>query len=113
MPSSLSASDVTERTVYLERYRAICMGVFESYSTFLLVVLVRWFSGSSTDKSVIAAATQAGLLLSPLVLFTSRRLSWSAPITLSLLLTLASISFLTAAFVATHNTFVLLITDCP
>jgi uncharacterized MAPEG superfamily protein len=86
VPTSPSHSYVTQRTVYLERCRATCMGVFESYSTFLLVVLVRWVAGSSTDKSIIAAATQAGLLLSPLVLFTSRHLRWSAPRTLSLLL---------------------------
>ena len=110
MTTPLSSSQITERTVYLERYRAIAMGIFESYPTFLLVVLVRWFHGSSIDKSIVSSAAQAGLLLSPLMLFLSRRLGWSSPKTLSGVVALSSIAFFGAAFTTSRETFVALTT---
>jgi len=100
---------VIERTVQLERYRAIAAGVFESYSVFILMILVRQFNGTSFDKSVIAAAGTSGLLLTPITLFCSRHLGYSAPRMLALLFGLSSVAFLLAAGVTNTPLFVVLL----
>ena len=110
MSNSLSKSQVIERTVQLERYRAIASGVFESYSVFLLLILVRQFNGTPLDKSIISAAGTSGLLLTPLMLFISRRLGFSSPRMLSLLLGLSSAAFFLAASVSNTSLFVGLLT---
>ena len=104
------SSRVIQRTVQLERYRAIAMGIFESYGTFLLIILVRHFHGTSLDKSIVAAAGTSGLLLSPLLLFVSRNLGFSAPKTLSRLLAISSCAFLVAATMSDPTLFVALVT---
>jgi len=110
MTTHLSPSEVTDRTVYLERYRAIAMGIFESYPTFLLMILVRWFHGNGVDKSIVAAASQGGLLFSPILLFLSRQLRWSSPKILSLLVALSSLSFFGAAITSDPLLFVVFTT---
>ena len=86
------------------------MGIFESYGTFLLIILVRHFHGTSLDKSIVAAAGTSGLLLSPLLLFVSRNLGFSAPKTLSRLLAISSCAFLVAATMSDPTLFVALVT---
>lgn len=86
------------------------MGIFESYPTFVLMVLVRWFHGTALDKSIVAAAAQGGLLLSPLMLFTSRRLGWASPKILSTVIALSSIAFFGAACAPTRELFVIFTT---
>lgn len=110
MTNSLSPSEITDRTVYLERYRAVAMGIFESYPTFLLIILVRWFHGTGLDKSIVAAASQGGLLLSPFVLFISRRLGWSSPTILSSLAGFSALAFFGAAGTSDRVLFVTLTT---
>ena len=74
------------KTVRLERLRAIATGVFESApSTFLLLILVRAFNGTNAEKSMIAAAYQSGLILTPLTLFLTRRFSWAPSQSMALL----------------------------
>lgn len=104
------SSRVIQRTVQLERYRAIAMGIFESYGTFLLIILVRHFHGTSLDKSIVASAGTSGLLLSPVLLFLSRNLGFSAPKTLSRLLAISSCAFLVAATMSEPTLFVALVT---
>lgn len=104
------SSRVIQRTVQLERYRAIAMGIFESYGTFLLIILVRHFHGTSLDKSIVASAGTSGLLLSPVLLFLSRNLGFSAPKTLSRLLAISSCAFLVAATMSEPTFFVALVT---
>ncbi len=86
------------------------MGIFESYGTFLLIILVRHFHGTSLDKSIVASAGTSGLLLSPLLLFLSRNLGFSAPKTLSRLLAISSCAFLVAATMSEPTLFVALVT---
>jgi MFS family permease len=85
------------------------MGIFESYGTFLLIILVRHFHGSGVDKSIVAAAGNSGLLLTPGLLFLSRRLGLSSPKTLSLLLACSSILFFIASSVSSAAVFVTLV----
>ena len=109
MSTSIPSPYITERTVQLERYRSFAMGIFESYGTFLLIILVRHFHGSGVDKSIVAAAGNSGLLLTPGLLFLSRRLGLSSPKTLSLLLACSSILFFIASSVSSAAVFVTLV----
>lgn len=109
MSTSLPSAYVTQRTVQLERYRSFAMGIFESYGTFLLIILVRHFHGSGIDKSIVAAAGNSGLLLTPGLLFFSRRLGFSSPKALSILLGCSSLLFFTAATVNNPTVFVILV----
>ena len=93
MSKHLSPTEVIRRTVQLERYRAIAAGIFESYGVFLLMILVRHFDGTPLDKSVVAAAGTSGLLLTPLMLFLSRKLGLSSPRALSVLFGFSSMAF--------------------
>jgi hypothetical protein len=104
-----STHAVIARTVELERYRAIAAGVFESYSVFILMILVRQFHGTSFDKSVIAAAGTSGLLLTPITLFVSRHLGYSAPRMLALLFGLSSVAFFLAVGATNTSLFVTLL----
>jgi hypothetical protein len=88
----------------------MAMGVFESYGTFLLIILVRHFHGTAIDKSIISSAGTSGLLLSPLLLFISRNLGFSAPKTLSRLLAISACGFFAAAAVNDPALFVSLVT---
>jgi MFS family permease len=106
MSTPATTPEIIERTVQLERYRAIASGIFESYGVFLLLILVRQFNGSSLDKSIISAAGTSGLLVTPLMLFISRRLGFSAPRMLSLLMGLSSLAFFVAASVNNVSLFV-------
>lgn len=107
--STPSTRHVIERTVELERYRAVAGGVFESYSVFILMILVRQFHGTPFDKSVIAAAGTSGLLLTPITLFFSRHLGYSAPRMLALLFSLSSLAFLLSVGVTNTSLFVTLL----
>jgi MFS family permease len=109
MSTSIPSPYITERTVQLERHRSFAMGIFESYGTFLLIILVRHFHGSGVDKSIVAAAGNSGLLLTPGLLFLSRRLGLSSPKTLSLLLACSSILFFIASSVSSAAVFVTLV----
>jgi len=109
LTNTSSATAVIERTVELERYRAIAAGVFESYGVFILMILVRQFNGTPFDKSVIAAAGASGLLLTPITLFISRNLGYSAPRMLASLFALSSLAFFLAVGVTNTSLFVTLL----
>ena len=108
IPDAPSQSEVAD-TVRLERFRAVAMGIFESApSTFLLLILVRWFDGSNLEKSLMAAAYQSGLLLTPLSLFVTRRLGWAPSESMSMLFGSASFLYLMAALIPDRELFVAL-----
>ena len=109
--SSLPAPTAIETatTVRLERLRAVATGIFESApSTFLLLILVRWFDGTNEDKSILAAAYQSGLLFAPLSLFIIRRLGCSVQQSFAILLALASTSYLLAVIIPVKQAFIAL-----
>ena len=107
-PNSPSAEQISE-TVLLERLRAIATGIFESApSTFLLLILVRWFHGTSSEKSLMAAAYQSGLILTPLSLFVTRRFGWAPSQSMAFLFGFASLLYVAAAIIPEQNAFVIL-----
>lgn len=102
---------VTEKTLTLERYRAVVMGIFESaQGMFILLILVRWFHGSPADKSMVAAADKMGLLIAPLVLFAQRFAKVSAPRSMATLFFLSACAMGAAGMVASKTSFALLAT---
>lgn len=99
----------TATTVRLERWRAVATGIFESApSTFLLLILVRWFDGTSTEKSLMAAAYQSGLIFTPLSLFVTRYFSWSPSRAMAALLSIAAALYFGAAVIPDRGVFVVL-----
>jgi MFS family permease len=87
------------------------MGVFESaQNIFLLLILVRWFQGTAGEKAFVAAASSAGLLLGPVVVFAERRLGASAPRGLAFLLALAALAMTLGSIVEQRQLFILFVT---
>jgi MFS family permease len=108
---NLPSPDVVSRTLSLERWRAVMMGVFESVQNiFLLLIVVRWFHGSPVEKGIISAAASAGLLLAPVVVFVERRMRASAPRALAFLLALAALAMFLCSVVQQRELFILFAT---
>ncbi len=106
---ALPTQDETNLTIRLERLRAIALGVFESaQSTFLLLILVRWFDGSNAEKSLVAGAYQSGLLITPIILYLTRRLALAPSQAMSCLFGIAGCLYALAAVTPNHSTFVVL-----
>jgi MFS family permease len=102
---------VAKRTLSLERWRAVLMGIYESApAIFLLLIVVRWFQGSPADKSIIAAGVNGGLLVAPLVIFAERRLRMSAPRAIATLFFVAGLGMLGAALTTNKVWFIILAT---
>ena len=96
-------------TIRLERFRAVALGIFESaQSTFLLLILVRWFDGSNAEKSLVAGAYQSGLLVTPIILYLTRRLALAPPQAMSFLFGSAAVLYALAATIPHHSAFVFL-----
>jgi MFS family permease len=105
---SSPTQDETNLTIRLERLRAIALGIFESaQSTFLLLILVRWFDGSNAEKSLIASAYQSGLLVTPLILYLTRRLALAPSQAMSCLFGVAAALYALAAIIPNHSAFVI------
>ncbi len=106
---SLPSQAETDLTIHLERLRAIALGVFESaQSTFLLLILVRWFDGTSAEKSLVAGAYQSGLLVTPIILYLTRRLALAPSQAMSCLFGAAASLYALAAIISNHSAFVIL-----
>lgn len=105
---ALPGQDETDLTIRLERLRAIALGVFESaQSTFLLLILVRWFNGSNAEKSLVASAYQSGLLITPIILYLTRKLSFAPSQAMSYLFGLAGGLYALAAIIPNESAFVI------
>ncbi len=68
LPSAHNPAQVTRLTFRLDRLRAIPTGMLESAgSTFLLLIAVQAYQAGATEKALIAAGGNIGMLLTPLV----------------------------------------------
>lgn len=75
----MSEAGRTDITFRYERFRAVTAGIIETAgTTFLLLIAVRWFEAGATAKSLIAAGSSLGLLLSPLVVSLVSHRQWLA-----------------------------------
>ena len=87
-----------KKTYFYENLRAISVGINETaVSTFLLLILVRYFDASATSKSFIAAAPFIGFILSPFSLHIAKYYSLTSNQTAYLLFLISSAGFILAA----------------
>ena len=91
--SGLSPARIMQLTFRFDCLRAIPAGMLESAgSTFLLLIAVQAYQAGSTEKALIAAGGNIGMLLTPLVVQSVERFGWSTS------RAAASIALLGAAF---------------
>ena len=68
----------TETTYRFERLRAVASGILETaFTTFLLLIAMRWFEFGATAKAGIAAAGAMGFMLGPVVVSRVTELGWT------------------------------------
>ncbi|MCL5098536.1 MAG: MFS transporter [Candidatus Omnitrophica bacterium] len=100
-------NDLTERTYYYERWRAIFAGIIETAgTTFLLLIAVRWFSAGAMTKAIVAGAGSLGLLISPLVVTLVGVSRMTAARAAALLAALGAVCFFVMALVPVLPIFV-------
>ncbi|MCH8474094.1 MAG: MFS transporter [Opitutales bacterium] len=65
-------------TFRCDLFRGASQGILETgFQTIALIILVRYFEASATEKSILAGANAYGMLLSPFVLHYISRLGWA------------------------------------
>ena len=98
-----------EATTYrIEKWRAVPMGVLETATgTFLLLIAVQAYQAGATDKAMIAAGANIGLLLTPLVVQAVERRRIRISHGAAGIAALGTVAFLIAALFPTLNVYVL------
>src|SRR5438552_240664 len=88
----------TEETYRYEQRRAISAGIIETAgTTFLLLIVLRWFRAGPSAKAFVAAGGSLGLLLSPLVVVWTTRARVKTSRAASWIVAFGAIMFLVAA----------------
>ena len=104
----LTPRSATEVTYRIEKYRAAAVGILETAgSTFLLLVAVRAFEAGATEKALIAAGGNIGMLSAPLMVVLVERLRWPASRGAALLALIGAISFAVPALAPALPLYVL------
>jgi hypothetical protein len=104
----LSASRITHLTFKFDCLRAIPAGMLESAgSTFLLLIVVQAYQAGATEKALIAAGGNVGMLLTPAVVQGVERYGWSTSRAAALISLLGGGFFLVAALAPTLPVFIL------
>lgn len=89
---------LAQRTYRLEKWRATATGIVETGgSTFLLLVAVKEFQAGATDKALIAAGANIGMLITPLVVLLIERLRWRASAGAAVIAGLGGVAFVVSA----------------
>jgi len=97
---SLTAEEAARLTFHYERLRAVAAGVLETAgATFLLLIAVSYFKAGRTEKALLAAGFNPGLLLTPLVVYVVSRARLRATAAAACLAALGALGFLVAATV--------------
>lgn len=98
-----------ESTTYrIEKWRAVPMGVLETATgTFLLLIAVQAYQAGATDKAMIAAGANVGLLLTPFVVQVVERRRIRISHGAAAIAVLGTIGFLIAALFPTLSVYVL------
>ena len=98
---------ITSQTFRYEKLRAISSGIVESAAaTFLLFIAVTWYRAEPLAKSILAAGTSSGLLLSPLAVYLTARFQWPGALAGSRLLALSCLAMLGATVIPSQTAFV-------
>src|SRR6266513_1008829 len=105
----MALSAVTKLTYRYERLRAISSGILETAgSTFLLLIVVRWFSDAGpTAKALVAGGGSFGLAISPVLVSAVARLRWKTSIAASRLAVAGAACFLVMTLAPSLPVFVI------
>ncbi len=102
------ARSATQVTYRIEKYRAAAVGILETAgSTFLLLIAVRAFEAGATEKALIAAGGNIGMLSAPLMVVLVERLRWPASKGAALLALIGAIAFAAPALLPALPLYVL------
>jgi MFS family permease len=106
---STATPEQLESTTYrIEKWRAVPMGVLETATgTFLLLIAVQAYQAGATDKAMIAAGSNVGLLLTPLVVQAVERRRIRISHGAAAIAVLGTVAFLIAALFPTLSVYVL------
>ncbi len=98
-----------ESTTYrIEKWRAVPMGVLETATgTFLLLIAVQAYQAGATDKAMIAAGANVGLLLTPFVVQAVERRRIRISHGAAAIAALGTVAFFIAALFPTLSIYVL------
>ena len=100
--------DDAAATYRIEKYRAAAVGILETAgSTFLLLVAVRAFQAGATEKALIAAGGNIGMLVTPLMVLLVERLRWPVSRGAAALAVIGAIAFAVPALVPALPLYVL------
>ncbi|MCS7060533.1 MAG: MFS transporter [Anaerolineae bacterium] len=95
-------------TYRIEKFRAAAVGILETAgSTFLLLIAVRAFEAGATEKALIAAGGNIGLLITPLTVVIVERLRWPASRGAAALALLGAVAFVLPALAPVLPLYVL------
>lgn len=103
---SLTDGEAQRVTFRYERWRAVAGGVLETASnTFLVLIAVSFFNAGQTEKALLAAGFNPGLLLTPLVVFLVSHMRLRATAAAAVLAAISAAGFLVAALVQSFPIF--------
>jgi MFS family permease len=104
----LTTARVTQLTYHYDRLRSIPAGMLESAgSTFLLLIAVQAYQAGATEKALIAAGGNIGMLLTPLVVQTVERCRWTTSRAAAFIAMFGSLCFFAAGMIPLLLAFVI------
>lgn len=104
---SMTIDGVTRTTYRFDRLRSIPAGMLESAgSTFLLLIAVQAYQAGATEKALIAAGGNIGMLVTPVVVQSVERYGWRTSSAAAFIAMLGSIFFFVPAVIPTLSVFV-------
>ncbi|MCL5995076.1 MAG: MFS transporter [Chloroflexi bacterium] len=106
-PHTMAAARITQLTYRYDKLRAIPTGMLESAgSTFLLLIAVQAYQAGATEKALIAAGGNVGMLLTPLVVQWVERYRWTTSRAAAVIAMFGALCFLLAGLIPTLPAFV-------
>jgi MFS family permease len=107
-PATSTARAITQLTYRYDRLRSIPTGMLETAgSTFLLLIAVQAFQAGATEKALIAAAGNVGMLLTPIVVQLVERFRWTLSRGAAVIALFGAFCFLLAALIPSLAAFTL------
>lgn len=94
------SQDLTEQTYRYDKWRAPFYGILEAgWTTFALVIAIRYYNAPETIKAFIAGAGPIGFLLTPLTLFLAAKLRARPSMACSAMFLLSAVLLMGATWV--------------
>src|SRR6185436_11456925 len=104
----MQLADRTAITYWFERWRALAAGMLEAAgTTFLLLIVVRWFQAGPLPKALVAGGASLGLMFAPWVVSRVEAFGWPVAQAASRLAMFGALSFLIMALAPVLPVFVI------